>query len=367
MREDSTGSPGRILIPGIVRVHEDIRACLQFVVDPDCGLEFPRSGSRTRYQVTGDTVALEKLYGLAGQRSRGLSGFPPFRVIANVLRETVIRLETSKSQPVGGHHVPGEGDGLRARPNATTLHPDINFDQDVEARTDGHCRGPDGRHVLGVVDANPNLRLSRQRHEPFDLALTDDLVAYQDIRDTGMHQCFCLADLLAADSHGASGHLLAGDRGALVSLRVRPESRARVRNPAGHGVEVALEGVEVDQQGWGVDIGERRSDHGGRWSCHRCTSGKGPRSNTAFGGRRPQCIGGVHRLVVPGGRVFWRRSRLDGSGAAASSVIGGVERWVDCRAGCQATASSRSWIWGSVSVPQKSSPSITKLGTPKTP
>ena len=119
----------------------------------------------------------------------------------------------------------------------------------------------------GVVHAHPDLRLARERHEASDLAPAHDLVAHQHVGHPGLHQRLRLAHLLAAHPHRAEGHLPARDDRALVGLGVRANPHPGGRDVVRHRVEVALEGVEIDEQGGRVDVGEPHPDFS-RWMVH---------------------------------------------------------------------------------------------------
>jgi hypothetical protein len=56
-----------------------------------------------------------------------------------------------------------------------------------------------------------------------------------------------------------------------MGLRVRPQPRLAA-DPLGQAFEIALERVEVNHQGWSVDLVERHADLGGRTGGHRQAS-----------------------------------------------------------------------------------------------
>ncbi len=71
-------------------------------------------------------------------------------------------------------------------------------------------------------------------------------------------------DLLAADADRAARDLRLRDVRALVRLRVRPQRDAGAAHGVRHQVEVALEGVEVDDERGRVDVGGSVADAGGK-------------------------------------------------------------------------------------------------------
>ena len=73
-----------------------------------------------------------------------------------------------------------------------------------------------------------------------------------------------LRHLLAAHADRAERDLPRGDVGRLVGLGVRPQAHAGVAREVGHALQIALEGVEIDEEGRRVDLGQRHADGGGR-------------------------------------------------------------------------------------------------------
>ena len=96
-----------------------------------------------------------------------------------------------------------------------------------------------------------------------ELRRSDDLVGDEHIADAGCDERLRFADFLAADTDGAALDLQVRDVGALVRLRVWTERDARAARRVGHQVEVALEGVEVDDERGRVDVVDGVADAGG--------------------------------------------------------------------------------------------------------
>ncbi len=127
--------------------------------------------------------------------------------------------------------------------------------------------------VAEVVDADQHPRPGGERGEALDLLRRDHLVGDQHVADAGAHQRLGLADLLAADAAGAAPlDLQDRDVGRLVGLGVRPVAQAVRLHEAAELVDVALEGVEVDQQAGGVHLLDRHPDGGGDVVAHGVSS-----------------------------------------------------------------------------------------------
>ena len=106
----------------------------------------------------------------------------------------------------------------------------------------------DIRRVAGVVHAHPDPGLASERHQMLDLAPAHDLVAHQHVGHPCPHQRLRLAHLLTAHSHRAEGRLPARDHRALVGLGVRANPHPGGGDVLRHRREIALEGVEIDEQ-----------------------------------------------------------------------------------------------------------------------
>ena len=91
-----------------------------------------------------------------------------------------------------------------------------------------------------------------------------DLVRDQDVGDAGAGESLGFRDLLAADAaRAAVVDLVARDIRGFVHLAVDAQAHAGVLGGAAHGGDIALEGVEVDDQRGGDDIGGGHADEGG--------------------------------------------------------------------------------------------------------
>ena len=61
--------------------------------------------------------------------------------------------------------------------------------------------------------------------------------------------------IIAIDAHGAGLHLQPAERGDLVRLHVRPVGEALAVAVILEAADVAVDGVEVDDEGGGVEVG----------------------------------------------------------------------------------------------------------------
>ena len=89
--------------------------------------------------------------------------------------------------------------------------------------------------------------------ETGQLGSTDEGRRNQDIIDPPAGQRLGLADLGAADAHRTRLALHGRDDRALVGLGMRAQPLGLVGTDSGHGGDIGLKHVEVDQQGRRVD------------------------------------------------------------------------------------------------------------------
>src|SRR5207237_9107562 len=92
----------------------------------------------------------------------------------------------------------------------------------------------------------------------------DDLVADEHIVDAAVDERFGLRHLLAARAHGAQRELALGDLRALVRLRMRPHAHLLTLHRVGQRAQVALEGVELDEERRRIDVLDALPDAGRR-------------------------------------------------------------------------------------------------------
>ena len=123
----------------------------------------------------------------------------------------------------------------------------------------GRCRQVAGIRS-GVRRLNERRTPFPQTHGPLDLEGRDIAGRHQDPIDPVLEQDLGLADLRRADPDRATRELQSRDRRALVCLGVRTTRDAVRRHRALHGHQVDFEGVEIDAQGWCVQIPFRDTD-----------------------------------------------------------------------------------------------------------
>jgi len=107
-----------------------------------------------------------------------------------------------------------------------------------------------------------------ERHQPLQLLPADDLVGDEHVLDPTIDHRLGLADLLNAHADGAELHLLQRDDRAFVGLGVRPHLDPAAGDPFGQTAQIALERIEIDHQGGGVDIVEDHANLGARAHAH---------------------------------------------------------------------------------------------------
>ena len=185
-----------------------------------------------------------------------------------MLSGAVIGLQPAEAQRVAARNRFREPHRRLAGRDAAAPAADIDLDEHVEH--DIVAGGRLGRlaDAVEMIDAEPDLRFPSQFRQPVELGRARDLVADQHVADAAFDQNFRLRDLLAALADGAMGDLAQRDLGALMGLGMGPQPDAVPLRIGGHGDEVALEGVEIEDQGRRVDLGETLAGLGRRVKGH---------------------------------------------------------------------------------------------------
>ncbi len=173
-----------------------------------------------------------------------------------MLGGAVIGLQAAEAQRVAA------GDRLRqphrrlAGSDAAAAATDIDLDEHIEH--DVVAGGGLGglADAVEMIDAEPDTGLARELRQPVELGGARDLVADEHVGDAALDQDFGLGDLLDALADRAMGDLAQRDLRALVGLGVGPQPDAMSLRIGRHGDEVALEGVEIEDEGRRVDLGE---------------------------------------------------------------------------------------------------------------
>jgi hypothetical protein len=166
----------------------------------------------------------------------------------------VIRLQAGQLQVGCGLDRAGEFHHRAAGRHAATTLADVDIDHQ---RHDGAgCGGQalDGGDIAQVIDTGRDPDPAAQFHQRGNLAITDDLVADEDVADAGVRQRYRLADLLHTDTDRACSQLAAGDLRALVALGVRPQRHPHPCRLGGHQGDIRFEGLHLHDQSRGVDV-----------------------------------------------------------------------------------------------------------------
>ena len=172
----------------------------------------------------------------------------------DVLDEAGVGLDAAIVEAV--RRVDGEGQRHRlvGLGDAGAAHAGIDVDDDAEARRrpargPAHGRGQ-GVDVGRVVDDDGQIRRAvRQGGEARELRRADDGRRDVHARDVAGDHRLGLAQTGAADAKRAAGALAAGDGARFMGLGVRPDRDAGVgAEPCQRG-HVALEPIEVEDEG----------------------------------------------------------------------------------------------------------------------
>jgi hypothetical protein len=174
--------------------------------------------------------------------------------------------QTREAEAGAGGDVAGEGEDGFAGSDAAALHADVDLDQDAEADAAGPGRGVHLGDVGGSVDGDGDVGAGAgdEGGEAAGLDRADDLVGDQDVADAGGGEDLGLAELGAGDADGAGGELAVGDGRALVALRVGALGNATGGELAGDAGDVAVHGVEVDEERRSVEVGDGSPGERGR-------------------------------------------------------------------------------------------------------
>ncbi len=133
------------------------------------------------------------------------------------------------------------------------MRADVDLHQHIERyaglRRRGGYRADDGR----VVGEHTDRRSPRKAREARELGRRDDFVGDENVANAGLDKRSGLVHFLATDTDCAVRNLLLGDVRTFVRLGVWPECQAGSAHRIGHELEIALEGVQVDDECRRVD------------------------------------------------------------------------------------------------------------------
>ena len=253
-----------LAVAGVIGVHEDVGAGLDFVPDAGLRLQLVRAGAGTADDLAVQPGMGETLDGVARGEPRSLDRLAPLVDGAHMLGGAMIGLNAREAQRVGAGDRFREPDGAFAGRDAAAPAADIDLDIDVERDILAGCRLRRLAHAVGVIDAQAHAGAAGQPGQPVELGGARDLVGHQHVADAARDQDFGLRDLLAALPHRPVCDLAQGDLGALMGLRMGPKPDAVRLGEGCHGNEVALEGIEIEDEGRRFDFGEALAGLGRR-------------------------------------------------------------------------------------------------------
>ncbi len=164
--------------------------------------------------------------------------------------------------------LPREGERRLARLDAAAVAAHVDFDIDRQVDPGLARRLVERADLARIVGAHADARVVGERREAAQFLPADDLVGDEHVRDPALDHRLGLADLLHADADRAERNLLQRDDRAFVGLGVRPRPDTGAGDALGQAAQIALEHVEIDDEGGGVDLVEGHTDLGGRAGGH---------------------------------------------------------------------------------------------------
>ena len=236
-----------------------------------------------------------------------------------MLRAAVIGLQPAKFQARRIGDAARERRRILARRDAAALHADVDLDQ--RAQLDAEIlRDARGRiDLLGRVEAQRDRRILRERGKTAQLAITDNLIAHQDVLHAAAHQRFGLADLLHALADRAVRRSAAArspaDLCVLACGRTRtPVERANSaifamlrssasRSTTSAGVSMSATGAPISAGGGFIGLPEKLSRVAYSWPAglvHRARSAAPKASASIFMSDVPRIrIADIHKSFGP--------------------------------------------------------------------
>jgi hypothetical protein len=182
--------------------------------------------------------------------------------------------------------LPREGERRLARLDAAAVAAHVDLDIDRQ-RDPGLARRLVERADLArIVGAYADAGDMCERGEAPQFLMSDHLVRDQHVGDPAPNHRLGLADLLHAHADGAERDLFQRDDRAFVGLGVRARPDAGAGDAVGQAAQIALERVEIDDEGGGVDLVEGHADLGGRADGHKAGLLK---CETRLAQPRPNC------------------------------------------------------------------------------
>ena len=181
--------------PFVLAVHRGVRSCLNFV-DPrhHAGAVVGRAGTAAHAR-DGNALGFDHPPGIDGLLHGGLCPPGPLGAIDHVDQVPLVGLQTRKRNAGQGGQAPRKFDGRFARSDTAAPHADIDFDQQMDDRSDRGGGPGNGNRLLPVIDRDTDLRPLGQPREPGGFRFADDLVGNQHVVEAVFDQYFGFSQL----------------------------------------------------------------------------------------------------------------------------------------------------------------------------
>ncbi len=169
---------------------------------------------------------------------------------------------------LGGHDAGQRG--RIGRQDAAAPKAAVDLDPDVQDPAARRRSDREPGRSLRAVHGEGQRHPPGQAHGTLQLGCGDDLEGDEDRRvDAAVDQRLGLVQLGHGDPDGAGVQLALGDGDRLVGLEVGPQRHPAGARVLGHPADVAVEPIEVDEQGGRVDGPPVPADLGGRLALGR--------------------------------------------------------------------------------------------------
>jgi hypothetical protein len=184
------------------------------------------------------------------------------------VRVALVRDQSCDLDPGHLRHRRDELGGRRARRTSHPVLTGVDLHEHLDRLTPRHADESDPLRHLDRVERQADAGALQQRGEPLELRVADDRIGQEDVVEAGIGHDLRLPELRDGDAGRARRHLHGCDLGALVRLRVRPETNTAVACDRGHLLEVPFERLEMDHERRRVQLGvrvvEARARHAAR-------------------------------------------------------------------------------------------------------
>src|SRR5262249_50826189 len=186
--------------------------------------------------------------------------------------------EATEADTRGGQYRVGEPRELGLVANPGTPHPDVVFDQDVDARAQATGRGAQLSQVGQIIDGDHQGALAGQPCCSGDLLTPHDLVGDEDVVDPAPDHHRRLGDRRGAHAvRTAEAQLEPGRVDALVDLDVRTQPYRTGLEKIAHALEIPLHDLEVDDDAGSRELGNRPTNISEIWlDARSCLRGERP-------------------------------------------------------------------------------------------